>query len=271
MPMKNKRMDFYPVETLVSQVQEVLETSFKPPIDWITLVGSGETTLYASIGTLIHQIKSITPIPIAVITNGSLLYQPEVRAALAAADAVLPSFDAGNPTLYRRINRPHPDIHFNRMKEGLTAFRKEYHGKLWVEIMLILGLNDTEEALREIAGILNPIEPDEIHLLLPTRPPSEPWVKPTDEEGMLRAAAILGHRARMFLPSAGTFSPNPTEDLMNAIISIITRHPMKESEIIDTHKKWPEQAVLEKLNQLEQRNQILKIDRYGIRFWRGSY
>ena len=142
-------------------------------IDWVTFVGSGETTLHAGLGILIRAVKQMTALPVAVITNGSLLYLPEMRQELLPADLVLPSLDAGNAGLYRRINRPHPQFTFDRLTSGLIAFRKEYKNKLWVEVMLLEGLNDGEAALKEIAVWLERIAPDEVHIVQPTRPPVE--------------------------------------------------------------------------------------------------
>ena len=136
-PLTNERKNYFPPEDIVAQVQEAMETHKPGEIDWVTFVGSGETTLHAGLGLMIWRVKSLTQLPVAVITNGSLLYLPDVREELAAADAVLPTLDAGNARLYQKINRPHPEITFERIKEGLSAFRKEYQGKLWVEVMLI--------------------------------------------------------------------------------------------------------------------------------------
>ena len=108
-------------------------------IDYISFVGSGEPTLHSDIGWMIRQIKAMTDIPLAVITNGSLLYLPEVRNDLSAADVVMPTVNAGNADLYKRIARPHPEITFARVAEGLISFRQEFLGLLWVETMLIKG------------------------------------------------------------------------------------------------------------------------------------
>jgi len=104
---------------------------------------------------------------------------PEVRAELSEANAVLPTLDAGGAALYRRINRPHPNITFKRHLQGLIDFRKEYHGKLWVEVMLVRDLNDTGQALIELAAVLERMQPDEVHILKPTRLPVETWVQPS--------------------------------------------------------------------------------------------
>jgi wyosine [tRNA(Phe)-imidazoG37] synthetase (radical SAM superfamily) len=230
-------------------------------------VGSGETTLHAEIGAMIHQVKTLTKLPVAIITNGSLLYLPEVRQELLEADAVLPTLDAGNSRLYRKINRPHPTITFNRIIDGLISFRDIYHGKLWIEMMLIKDINDTEEELRRIAAKLKRIQPDEVHIVLPERPPSEPWVQSSDEEGILRAQAILGNIAKLIHPAAGTFDLSGSESLVEAIVGIITRHPMKELDIIETLKQFSPENVLKILNQLTESGKAQVIKRYGTRFW----
>lgn len=147
-PLKNKRQVYVPPERILADVELAL-TPHKPgEIDWVTFVGSGEPALHIDLGWLIRKVKELTPLPVAVITNGSLLYLPEVREELSAADAILPTLDAGNARLYHKLNRPYPDITYKRLVDGLIAFRKEYRGKFCVEVMLVRGLNDTEEALQ---------------------------------------------------------------------------------------------------------------------------
>lgn len=266
-PVINERKNYFSPEDIVAQVRGSLELHKPGEIDWVTFVGSGETTLHAGLGFMIRQVKSLTHLPVAVITNGSLLYLPEVRRELAAADAVLPTLDAGNARLYQKINRPHPEISFERIKEGLSAFRKEYQGKLWIEVMLIRGLNDTEAALREIAEILERIQPDEVHIVQPTRPPAESWVLPSTEEGLLRSRAILGNIARVVDPSIGTFDLSGSGTLVDAIVGIITRHPMRESELVETLKQWAPGDVVETLNKLGKSGKAQIVKRYGVRFW----
>lgn len=239
-------------------------------IDWITFVGSGETTLHASIGKLIRGVKSLTDIPIAVITNGSLLYQPKIRTELMDADAVMPSLDAGNAQLYKKINRPHPEATFARLVNGLIAFREAYQGKLWVEVMLIRDLNDTESALKEIAATLQRIQPDEVHIIQPTRPPVETWVQPPDEKGLLRARAILGDIAKIVHPASGSFNLSGSKTLVDAIVGIITRHPMRESELIHTLKLWSSEEINAMLTKLKDSGKAQAVERYGIRFWSAS-
>ena len=203
----------------------------------------------------------------AIITNGALFYSPEVRKELAAADAVLPTLDAGNARLYRKINRPHPDITYERLIDGLIAFHEEYLGKLWVEVMLVRGLNDTAQALGDIAKVLQMIKPDAVHINLPTRPPAEAWVQPPDEEGLMRAISILGNIAEVVHPAEGDFDLGSYENVVDAVAGIITRHPMRQDELERTLVRWSPGQVIEALTDLEASGRAQIVERYGIRFW----
>jgi wyosine [tRNA(Phe)-imidazoG37] synthetase (radical SAM superfamily) len=266
-PVTHTRKDYFPPADILVEVGQALAAHQPGDIDWVTFVGSGEPTLHASIGWLIEQVKTLTEIPVAVITNGSLLYGPQMRHDLAAADAVLPTLDAGTPELYRRINRPHPDATFERLVAGLLDFRRQYSGRLWAEVMLVRGLNDTEQALRDIASILRRVEPDEVHISLPTRPPAEIWVQPADDEGVLRALVILGEVAHVLHPAAGSFDVSGYENLADAVIGIITRHPMRQEELERTLDQAAPDQVDDILAELEQSGRAQVVERYGVRFW----
>ena len=269
-PLTNERLEYFPAEDILLEVEQALRSHKSGEIDWVTFVGSGEPTLHSRVGELIRRVKNLTPLPVAVITNGALLYLPKVREELSAADAILPTLDAGNARLYQKINRPHPDFTFERLVEGLVTFRKEYQGKLWVEVMLVHGLNDTEGRLREIVAVLEQVQPDEVHINLPTRPPAETWVQPPDEEGLMRALAILGEIARVVHPAEGSFDLSGFENVVDAIISIITRHPMNEVELRLTLEKWTPGQVDEALQELSASGRAQVVERYGKRFWSAS-
>ncbi len=269
-PLVNERIDYFPPQDILAEVEKALADHEPGEIDWVTFVGSGETTLHASIGQLIRGVKALTDLPAAVITNGALLYLPEMRVELSAADAVLPSLDAGNAQLYRKINRPHPEATFERLLDGLIAFRAEYQGKLWVEVMLVRDLNDTEAALTEIAAALQRIQPDEVHIVQPTRPPVETWVQPPDEEGLLRARAILGDVASIVHPTSGSFDLSGDESLVDAVVGIITRHPMREDELFRTLAHWSPGDISDVLEALADSGQAQVVERCSVRFWSAS-
>lgn len=266
-PVTNERKEYYPQNEIASEVEEALQAHRPGEIDWVTFVGSGEPLLHSSMGWLIRQVKQLTNLPVAVITNGSLLYLPEVRQELAAANAVLPTLDAGTEELYRRINRPHPEVTFARLVEGLIAFRDEYQGKLWVEVMLVQGLNDGPEALREIADVLKRVRPDAVHINLPTRPPAETWVQPPSDESLMLALAILGKVAEVVHPAEGSFDLSGYDDPVEAILAIITRHPMRQEELERALSRWSPGNVRKVLADLEASRRAQIVERYGIRFW----
>jgi wyosine [tRNA(Phe)-imidazoG37] synthetase (radical SAM superfamily) len=269
-PLVNDRKEYYPREDILDEIQTTLSAHPDGEIDWITFVGSGEPTLHQGIGWLIRSIKKFTSIPVAVITNGSLLYLLEVRQGLEPADAVLPSLDAGNPILYRKINRPHPKVSFEKFIDGLIRFQSTYEGNLWVETMLIKDLNDTEDALQEIAECLSQIGPDEVHINLPTRPPVETWVKPPDEEGILRARAILGKIAKVVHPAEGSFNFKASEDLVETIINIVSRHPIRAEELTAALNQQVPEKLSETLQGLHSSERAQIIERYGVEFWVAS-
>ncbi len=266
-PLTNMRKTYIDPNLILAEVHAALETHAPGQIDWLTFVGSGEPTLHSGLGEMVRRVKEMSTIPVVVITNGALLHLPEVRQDLLAADAVLPSLDAGNAALYKQINRPHPGVAFDNMIAGWIEFRQIYRGKLWVEVMLVRGLNDTELALRGIAAILERISPDEIHINQPIRPPAEPWVQPADEEGLLRARAILGEKARIYPFAQGHFDLDQFDHVVDAILAIITRHPMRQAELEQTLATWGQCQVGQALAELEASGRAQRVARYGVQFW----
>lgn len=266
-PLINERKEYFPPDDILTEVRQALDAHQPGEIDWVTFVGSGEPMLHSRMGYLIRKVKDMTDLPVAVITNGSLLYQPEVRQELLPADAVLPSLDAGTPGLYRHINRPHADLTFDRLLAGLIDFRREYRGKLWVEVMLVRGLNDTSEALRSLVEALRLVQPDAVHINLPTRPPAETWVRPPDEESLMRAMAILGNITEVIHPAEGSFDLSGYDNPVDAVIGIITRHPMRHEELERTLDRWSPGRVREVLAELQASKRAQVVERYGMRFW----
>jgi wyosine [tRNA(Phe)-imidazoG37] synthetase (radical SAM superfamily) len=268
-PLVNERRDYFPPDEIVAEVEEALRAHGSKGIDWVTFLGSGEPLLHAHLGDMLREVKALTPLPVAVLTNGSLLYLPAVRDELSVADAVLPSLDAGTPELYRRINRPHPELTYERLIEGLIAFGQEYEGHLWLEVMLMRGVNDTEGALEDIAAELVRIRPSEIHINLPTRPPAEAWLEPPDQEGLMRAIAILEQVApvRAVMPVAGTVELTACDSLADAVLAVITRHPLHQEELERMLVHWDTEQVHAALAELEARGRAQVVTRYGKRFW----
>jgi wyosine [tRNA(Phe)-imidazoG37] synthetase (radical SAM superfamily) len=269
-PLTNERREYFPRKEILAEVGKTLSFHAPGTIDWVTFVGSGETALHSGIGWLIREVKALTEIPVAVISNGSLLFLPEVRQELSAADVVMPSFDAGNAELYRKINRPWPPLTYQRLLDGLISFRKEQATQLWIEVMLIKGLNDSEEALRDLSTALGEIQPDQVHINLPHRPPSEPWVEPPSRIRLLRAMEILGASSHVVHSAEGDFDLSAEDNMAEAITAIITRHPMEEGELIRALENQGSGRVEDALELLAASGKAQVVRRYGRRYWSAS-
>jgi wyosine [tRNA(Phe)-imidazoG37] synthetase (radical SAM superfamily) len=269
-PLARKRKAFFNVSDILAEVASTLDQHESDVIDWITFVGSGETTLFSRLGSLIRFVKSISDLPVAVITNGSFLFLPKVRQELSAADAVLPSLDAGTETLYTKINRPHRDFSFGQHVRGLMEFRREYEGRLWVEVMLLGGVNDSSAALRDISAVLRRVEPDEIHISTPTRPPAEPWVELPSQDTLERAASIFGSAAKVLHPIEVELKTEIDEELIDAVLTIVSRHPLQEAELVRNLVHLVPERVQETLTTLAEGGRIRLIERYGKKFWCGA-
>jgi wyosine [tRNA(Phe)-imidazoG37] synthetase (radical SAM superfamily) len=225
--MTNTRQMFFTVEEIIKEFDEVLKRDVK--FDVVTIVGEGEPTLFLGLGELIKQIKKRTEKPVAVITNGALIYDEQLRLELGEAHIVLPSFDAYDEESFRLINRPYKTITFNKIFDGLRKFSEEYKGQIWIEIMLMSGINDDEESLMKYKNLLKNIKYDRLYINTPVRPPAEDFVKVVESTGMLRATEILKGISIDLLFSEGFHSE--IKDDYDAILSIIVRHPMNQAEI----------------------------------------
>jgi len=163
--MTLNRKEWVPFDEVIEQLKNKLKS--KPDI--ITITGCGETTLYSKIGELIDKIKSLTNTKIAVLTNGSLLWIPEVRKELKDADIVMPNLDAGDELVYHKVNRPHKDLSFGDMVEGLIDFREEFTHQYWLEIFLLQSMNANDDQIEKLHNIIDRISPDRIQGILPWR------------------------------------------------------------------------------------------------------
>ncbi len=262
-----QRQDFVPRDAVVTQVEAALQRLGAGQVDYVTFVGQGEPLLYASLGWLIRAVKSATSLPVAVITNGSLLSEAEVRAEVLPADVVIPTLDAADATLYRRINRPHPSLRLESLLQGLHEFRREYGGRLWIEVMLVAGLNDSDEHLGRLGEMLRSLSPDAIQINVPIRPPAEPWVQIPDE-GRIRAALdAFGKRAESIAPYRGAVSTPAGGDLAESILDIIQRHPIPEDDLYEALAGYGHERVAAALARLQQEGQARRREYLGRVFW----
>lgn len=225
--MTNTRGYFFNVAEIIAEFESVLDEDTQ--FDVVTIVGEGEPTLYAGLGDLIDEIKKRTNKPVAVITNGALLYDKQLQYEIGKADIVLPTMDAYDEKSLKRINRPHKSLRYEDIVRGLKEFSELYEGQLWIEVMLIKGVNDDMDSLGRYAKMLKDIKYEKLYLNTPVRPPAESGVDAVEHEGMEVAARLLGGIPIDLLESQGFHSE--ISDDYDAVLSIIKRHPMNQFEV----------------------------------------
>lgn len=200
--------------------------------DYITLAGSGEPSLNTSTGDIIRSINAEYDVPVAVLTNASLMTFKTVRKRLSLAQVVSPSLDAVTPKIFNRINRPYPGCNIDGIIKGLISFRQEYKGKLWLEIMFVDGINDSSDEIDKLLWACGLIAPDEIHLNTVVRPPCESWARPISMDRMLELKAIFGPSARIpFNIKNLSVQGKDTKSQKDMILNMLKRRPCTINEI----------------------------------------
>ncbi len=247
-----ERQSFYSPEQIFKAVEEHLSKLQGMP-DYLTFVPNGEPTLDIHLKESIRLLKQ-SGIPIAVITNASLLGDAGVRDALSLADWVSVKVDANDETVWKKINRPHPKLTFEGYKEGLLTFASSYKGILATETLMVEGVNDGAELLQHNASLIATIKPATAYLSIPTRPPAMRSVKKPDEEAINRAYQIYtdaGLHCELLLGFEGSdtgFTGDAREDILN--MSAV--HPIREETMGEILRKnradssLPDQLVREK-------------------------
>lgn len=220
-----ERKEYVPVDTVVAELKRQLLSCPQP--DYISLAGSGEPTLNSRIGELIAQIKNLTNIPVAVLTNGSLLWMKKVQEALMPADLVLPSLDAGDENIFRHVNRPHVNISFERMIEGIVSFTKKFPKEVWLEVFLLGGITGIAAEVEKIAALVQHIAPARVQLNTVSRPPTEEFASAVSHEQMKQFCALIPgiveiiSETQISEPTAWSANKtNPTE-----LVALLSRRP----------------------------------------------
>lgn len=192
-----ERKEYVSPEKVLAELKEVLQIGKK--IDYITLSGNGEPTLNSKLGEIIKGIKKLTALPVAVITNGTLLTDKNVREELLSADLVMPSLDAATQEIFEKIDRPHPLLKIENVIEGLMEFKKIYSGKFWLEIMLVKGINDNQNELNALKKAVKKIEPDRIQLNTPVRPTCEKELQILSAKELLAIKEFFGNKCEILV------------------------------------------------------------------------
>jgi len=222
-----QRKEWAPFDIVIEQLKEKLDS--KP--DYITLSGSGEPTLYSRTRELIKKIKELTKIPVAVLTNGSLFWRPDVRNSIMQADLVVPSLDAGNHDVFQYVNRPHKDITFDNMLQGLIDFRRRYAGQYWLEVFLLGGVTTTQSEIQKLAECIQQISPDRVQVNTVTRPPAESFALPVSKEQLEDLASKLADNAEIIADYRQVHAQEKFVVKQNDILELLRRRPCSIEDI----------------------------------------
>jgi wyosine [tRNA(Phe)-imidazoG37] synthetase (radical SAM superfamily) len=257
-----ERKPYTSLDDAVAELEAALKQHQK--VDYITLAGSGEPTLSTQLGPIIARIKEMTATPVAVLTNGTLLHREDVRNELLSADVVVPSLDTVSQEIFTAINRPHPELTISQMITGLESFRRVYAGKLWLEILLVRGINDSPEEVKKIKNVLSPLGLDMIQLNTPVRPSTDRSCKPLTPQELVRCKEILGDPCEVIAAFDGR-QHTMEVNLQDKIYSMVSRRPLNIAEIADSLGMDRAQAT-EVLSLLEEQGKI-ESQKQGVEFY----
>jgi wyosine [tRNA(Phe)-imidazoG37] synthetase (radical SAM superfamily) len=224
-----RRRAFFDPKAVLGQVRKAVASGAR--IDHITFSGSGEPTLNSSIGEIIHSIKKMTDVPVVVLTNGTLLHRSDVRRDLREADVVVPNLDAATPGIFSRVNRPDKALRLDRMLEGLAAFRREFKGEIWLEVMLVAGINDSPAHIRKLRKIIDAVGADKVQLNTVVRPPAERAARPLGERRMKAIGKALGPACEIAVTFPGKSGKPSGGKLEKAILAMVRRRPVTASDV----------------------------------------
>jgi wyosine [tRNA(Phe)-imidazoG37] synthetase (radical SAM superfamily) len=219
---------FVPVHEVVEEIGKKL---LKTAPDAITLAGSGEPTLHAELDQVIASVKKMTDIPVVLLTNGSLFWKEEVRQRALNADIIMPTLSSAFEPTFRKIHRPHPGIDLGNIIEGLKRLRQDYKGQLFLEVVLLAGINDTKKELGGLKTMVDDINPEKIQLNTVVRPPTDKRAMSVDRKRLEDIKTSFGEKAEIVaeIPVEGT--GKKSDSLAGELLDMIKRRPLKPIDI----------------------------------------
>ena len=233
-----ERKEWVALDDIISELKETLLTS-SSLIDYITLSGSGEPTLFSRIKELIAQIREITDIPIAVITNGSLLYRKEVREELLKADLVIPSLDAGQSNMFNAVNRPATGINFDEMLNGIISFSNEFKGEIWLEIFIMAGHTAIDSEVEKLVECVRKIKPSKVQLNTVARPTTESYAVQVEKSVLEKFSLRFEPNAEVIADYRGIHQESEFQANKESVCEMLKRRPCTVEDIslgLDIHR-----------------------------------
>ena len=219
---------YVPIHKVLDELRKRLEI-FTP--DAITLSGSGEPTLHSGIDQIIATIKKITDIKIAILTNGSLFWQEEIRRRVSGADIIMPTLTTAFEETFTTIHRSHPELRLKSIIEGLRRLRQMYRGQIFLELFLLAGINDSEKELEGLKGVIQILSPDKIQLNTVVRPPADQGALSLDMERLKEIRDFFGERAEIIAEAPFNKKWGQYESMVEGILEMAKRRPLRASDV----------------------------------------
>jgi wyosine [tRNA(Phe)-imidazoG37] synthetase (radical SAM superfamily) len=241
---RSERGEYVPLDAVLAELAHWKKEGGSA--DHITLAGSGEPTLHLGFGEVLQWIKLNTTSPSVLLTNGSLLHIPEVRAAAALADKVKVTLSAWDEESFREIHHPAEGVTFKQLIDGERAFRSVFSGELSIEVFVVEGMNSTPSAIRKIAALAETVQPDRIDLNTAVRPPADSHVQAVSADVLTELATLFSPPAQITASFKAQASPS-LEISPAAVLSLIQRHPATAAQLALDYN-IPESDVLEILD-----------------------
>ena len=224
-----ERKEYVPVEDVLADFRKWFAQG--AAADYVTLSGSGEPMLHSLMGEILRGIQATTHIPVALLTNGTLLWDSEVREESCAADLIIPSLDAATPEGLQRVNRPHSSLDVTTVIDGLISAKRECHGEMWLEVMLVAGVNDSPDELAALRAAIDSIQPDRTQINTPVRPAPGRHSQALESETLVRAREALGPTAEIIAPSELLVQDSHTAAGVDDVLGLLRRRPCTLDDI----------------------------------------
>lgn len=260
-----QRKEYIAADDISREIEEVLREGKR--IDYITFSGSGEPTLNSEIRRMISRIKELTSIPLAILTNGTLLYRPRIREDLMEADLVIPSLDTVTQEIFEMVNRPHPSLKIEKVITGIDSFSQEFNGKVWLEIMVVKGINDSLEEIEKAAQVIKQMNLEKIQLNTVVRPPAEEFARPLTADDLNNIKTVLGKKCEIIAEFKRATQKAYKRDVEKRILSMVKRRPVTLVDIshsLGLHRN----EIIKYVETLEKKHQIKTKVHSGERYYR---
>ena len=258
--LRSERRRFYDIDFIYRSVREKLKylKVHSEPVDYLAFVPDGAPTLDCNLGSHIQSLKSFN-IPIAVISNASLIFQADVQNDLMQADLVSLKVDTVNEATWKKINRAHGSLKLDDILNGILDFRLKYKGRLITETMLVKGMNDSATEAGRTSEFLSKVQPDKAYISIPTRPPAQSGIEPAGTEALNRVWQIFSQKLKKVELLTGyegnTFASG--SDFRTNILSVTAVHPMREDAVYELAARSGDRREI--INQMVANNELVKV------------